>query len=115
MQHLKRRHKRCVEVQDSRIKEAQKKHQRNPGSGQSASALVAHRTVNSTCPVCTGLSDGTPGSLRREPATRRSRAIAPDCLVCTGLSGVHQTVWCAPDNLAMVGSNGQLLQTPTVG
>jgi hypothetical protein len=30
MQHLKRRHKRCAEVQDSRGKEAQKKQQRNP-------------------------------------------------------------------------------------
>jgi hypothetical protein len=30
MQYLKRRHKRCVEVQDSRTKEAQKKNRRNP-------------------------------------------------------------------------------------
>src|SRR5688572_24569575 len=65
MQHLKRRHKRCVEVQDSRGKEAQKKQQRNTCSGKSASALVVHRTVNSTCPVCTELSGGTPDSLRR--------------------------------------------------
>jgi hypothetical protein len=47
MQHLKRRHKRYVEVQDSRGKEAQKKQRGNPWSGQSASALMAHRIVNS--------------------------------------------------------------------
>jgi hypothetical protein len=59
MQHLKRRHKRC-EVQDSSGKAAQNKQRRNPRSGQLASALVVHRTVNSN------LSGGTPGSLLRE-------------------------------------------------
>jgi hypothetical protein len=75
--------------------------------------LVAHRTVLSgvhwtvrwstgqCCPVCTGLSGGAPDSLRREATDRRSLAVAPVCPVCTG-----QTT--------TVGSNGRLLQAPTV-
>jgi NAD dependent epimerase/dehydratase family enzyme len=38
--------KRSREVQNSRTKEAQKNQRRNPRKGQSASALVVHRTVN---------------------------------------------------------------------
>jgi hypothetical protein len=78
------------------------KQQRNPWSGQSASALVAYRIVNSTYPVCIELSGEVLGSLRREPATKGSRGCS------TGLSSVHWTVW------AMVGSNDRLLQTSTV-
>jgi hypothetical protein len=33
---------------------------------ESDSALVAHQTVNSNCPVYIGLFGRTPGSLRRE-------------------------------------------------
>jgi hypothetical protein len=55
--------------------------------------LVAHRTL---------MSGVAPDSLRREATDRRSLAVAPDCPVCTG-----QT--------ATVGSNGRLLQAPTVG
>jgi hypothetical protein len=91
MQHLKRRHKRGIEVQDSRGKEAQKKQQRNPRSGQLANTLVVHRTVNSN------LSGGTPGSLRREAHNGHSQTVASD------YPGVT------------VKSNGRLLHTPTVG
>jgi hypothetical protein len=66
-----------------------RKHRRNPWSGQSASALVAPWTVNNICPV------GHRAVCAERPATRRSRAVAPD-------------------NLATVGSNGRLLQTPTI-
>ena len=85
MQHLKRRHKRSIEVQDSRTKEAHRNQQRNLRRGLSASAWW--RTGH-WCPVCTGLSGEAPDSLRREAAGRRSLAVAPDCPVCTGLSGV---------------------------
>jgi hypothetical protein len=44
--------------------------------------LVAHRTVNSTCPVCTGLSGGTTG----QSAQRGRRQALSGC--STGLSGV---------------------------
>jgi hypothetical protein len=50
---------------------------------------VAHRTVNSTCPVCTGLSGGTTG----QSAQRGHRQAFSGC--STGLSGVHRTVRCA--------------------
>jgi hypothetical protein len=39
-----------------------------------------HWTV--TYPVCTRLSGGTPGSLRREAHNGRSRIVAPDRQVC---------------------------------
>jgi hypothetical protein len=136
MQHLKRRHKKSREAQDSRIKEAQKNQRRNPRKGQSVSALVVHRTV--------WYSGGTPGSLRREAHNGRSWVVALDCPVCTRLfdngriqqstvadlngrltwlghrtaniacpvctrlSSAPRTVW------VVVGSNGRLLQTLTV-
>jgi hypothetical protein len=58
--------------------------------------LVAHRTVNSTCPVRTGLSGGTTGL----SAQRGHRQALSGC--STGLSGGapdsrHRTVRCAPD------------------
>jgi hypothetical protein len=58
--------------------------------------LVAHRTVNSTCPVCTGLSGGTTG----QSAQRGHRQALSGC--STGLSdgapdSHHRTVRCAPD------------------
>jgi hypothetical protein len=102
MQHLKRRQKRCIKVQDSRTKEARRNKRRNPRRGLSASAWwrIGQWTVlvrcTPDCPV------GQPDSLRRGAADRRPRAVAPDCPVCTGQS-------------VTVGSNGRLLQTPMVG
>jgi hypothetical protein len=104
--------KRCIGVQYSRTKEARRNQQRNPRNGLSASAWW--RTGH-WCPVCTGLSGEAPDSLRREAADRRSLAVASDCPVCTGLSGVHQTVRCANGQTTTVGSNGRLLEAPTVG
>jgi hypothetical protein len=115
MQHIKRRHKRCIEVQYSGTKEAQKKQWRNPCRGQSASALVAHQTVNNTCLVWTRLFGVTSGCLRREAAARgswgcstglfgqlldptvdcyRTQRLA-DVARAPEMSGVHWTIWCA--------------------
>jgi hypothetical protein len=72
MQHLKRRNKRNIEVQDSRTKEAQ-------GNNEEIHELdsqLAHWWR-------TELSGGTQCSLRREAHNGRSRAIAPDCPMCT--------------------------------
>jgi hypothetical protein len=66
-------------------KESTKKSQKRAVSQH----LVAHRTVNSTCPVCTGLSGGTTG----QSAQRGCRQAFSGC--STGLSGVHRTVRCA--------------------
>jgi hypothetical protein len=86
--------KRCIKVQDSRTKEARRNQQRNPRWGLSASTWW--RTEQWTVPVrC------APDILRRWAVDRRPRAVAPDCPVCT-----RQSV--------TVGSNGQLLRTPTV-
>jgi hypothetical protein len=65
MQHFKRRHKRCIEVQDSRIKETPGNREEIHEVGIQPCTLEAHQIVNSTCLVCTRLSDGTPGSLRK--------------------------------------------------
>jgi hypothetical protein len=94
--------KRCIEVQDSRIKEARRNQRRNPRRGLSASAWwrtgqwTIHVHCAPDCPV------GQPDSLHRGAADRRPQAVAPDCPVCTGQS-------------VTVGSNGLLLQTPTIG
>jgi hypothetical protein len=89
MQHLKRRHKkmhRSPRLKNKRSpKESTKKSQKRAVSQR----LVAHRTVNSTCPVCTGLSGGT----TEQSAQRGRRQAFSGC--STGLSGVHQTVRCA--------------------
>jgi hypothetical protein len=105
-QHLKRRHKKMHRSPILKNEEARRNQRRNPRKGLSASAWW--RTGH-WCPVCTGLSGEAPDSLRREAADRRSLAVAPDCPVCTGLSGVPT------GRKATVGSNGRLLQAPTVG
>jgi hypothetical protein len=92
MQHLKRRHKRCIKVQDSRTKESQ----RNIEEIHEEGSQPVHWW-------CTGLSGGTPSSLRQRSPQRALSGYS------TGLSGVHRTVW------VTVGSNGRLLQTPMVG
>jgi hypothetical protein len=68
--------------------------------------LVAHRTlvsgVHRTVRCGTGQS-----------AQRGRRQTLSGC--STGLSGVHRTVRCANGQTATVGSNGRLLEAPTVG
>jgi hypothetical protein len=71
--------------------------------------LVAHRTVHSTCPVCTGLSGETTGQSAQRG---RSRALS-GCR--TGLSGVHRTVRCANGQTATVESNGRIQRSTATG
>jgi hypothetical protein len=70
MQHLKRRHKRRVQVQYSSTKEAQENNEEIHEVG----SQLAHRRVNSTCLV------GHQAVSVESPATRRSRAVAPDSM-----------------------------------
>jgi hypothetical protein len=79
--------KRCIEVQDSRTKEARRNQQRDPRKGLSASAWW--RTGQCTVPVrcAPDCPVGQPDGLRREAAGRRSRAVAPDCPVCQRAEG----------------------------
>jgi hypothetical protein len=89
MQHLKRRHKkmhRSLRLKNKRSPKGSTKKSQKMAVSQ---RLVAHRTVNSTCPVCTGLSGGTTG----QSAQRGRRQALSGC--STGLSGVHRTVRCA--------------------
>jgi hypothetical protein len=101
-QHLKRRHKMMHRSPRLKNKRSPKKSTKKPWRGLSASAWW--RTGQWTVPVpcASDCPVGQPDSLRREATDRRSRAVAPDCPVCTG-----QTT--------TVGSNGRLLQAPTVG
>ena len=64
--------------------------------------ILAHRTSNSTCPVCTGHPGGpTNQKLQRSESNDTDDvAGAPDYPVCTGLSGVHRTVQCAIEQTA---------------
>ena len=70
---------------------------------------MAHRTVHSTCPVCTGLSGGTTG----RSAQRGRRQALSGC--STGLSGVHRTVRCANGQTATVESNGRIQRSTATG
>ena len=56
---------------------------------KSGAPILAHRTANSTCPVCTRHPGGpTSQKLQRlESNGSDDVAGAPDCPVCTGLSG----------------------------
>jgi hypothetical protein len=87
MQHLKRRHKRSIEVQDSRTKEAQRNNEEIHEVGSQPAHWWRTGQCTITCSVCIGLSDETPGNLCREAHNERSRAVAPDYPVCTGQSG----------------------------
>jgi hypothetical protein len=69
-----------------KIKKAQGNNEEIQEEGSQPSALVAHRTVNSTCLVCIGMSGVQPDNLSRESATRDSRGCS------TELSGVHQKI-----------------------
>jgi hypothetical protein len=55
--------------------------------------ILAHRTANSTCPVCTG----HPGGPTSQNLQRSESNGSDDVAGGTGLSGVHRTVRCAPD------------------
>jgi hypothetical protein len=57
---------------------------------QSAGAPIpVHRTMNSSCPVCTGHPGGptSQNSNGQNPTATMTWQGAPDCPVCTGLSG----------------------------
>jgi hypothetical protein len=82
MQHLKRRHKKMHKSPRLKNKRSPKKSTKKSEKRAVSQRLVAHRTVNNTCPVCTGLSGGTTG----QSAQRGRRKALSGC--GTGLSGV---------------------------
>jgi hypothetical protein len=69
------------------------------GAQSSGTPILAHRTLNSTCPVCTGHPGGPRSQKLQRSESNGSDDVAgaPDCPVCTGLSGApfdsqpHQT------------------------
>ena len=58
--------------------------------------ILAHRTANSTCPVCTG----HPGGPTSQKLQRSESNGSDDVAGGTGLSGVHRTVRCAIEQTA---------------
>ena len=58
--------------------------------------IPVHRTLNSTCPVCTG----HPGGPTSQKLQRSESNGSDDVAGGTGLSGVHRTVRCAIEQLA---------------
>jgi hypothetical protein len=68
----------------------------------SGAPILAHRTANSTCPVCTG----HPGGPTSQKIQRSESNGSYDVAGGTGLSGVHQTVRCAIEQTAS--TNGQV-------
>jgi hypothetical protein len=96
MQHLKRSHKKMHRSPRLKNKTSPKKSAKKPEKRAVSQRLVAHRTVHSTCPVCTGLSGGT----TRQSARRgRSQALSGCSIVLSGGApdSRHQTVRCALD------------------
>jgi hypothetical protein len=96
MQHLKISHKKMHRSPRLKNKRSPKKSAKKPEKRAVSQRLVTHRTVHSTCPVCTGLSGGTTG----QSAQRGQSQALSGC--STGLSGgapdsQHRTVRCAPD------------------
>jgi hypothetical protein len=79
MQHLKRRHKKMYRSPRLKNKRSPKKSAKKSEKRAVSQRLVAHRTVNSTCPVRTGQS-----------VQRGHWKVPSGC--STGLSGVHRTV-----------------------
>jgi hypothetical protein len=107
MQHLKIRHKKMHRSPILKNKRSPKKSTKEPKKRAVSQRLVAHRTVQSG--VHRTVRCGTGQSAQRGHrqalsgcSTGLSGGSAPYCPVCTG-----QT--------ATVGSNGRLLQAPTVG
>ena len=78
---------------------------------KSESPMPAHRTANSTCPVCTGHPGGpTSQKLQRlESNDSDDVAGAPDCPVCTGLSGAPSNRQPSQRSSLVVGA----INTPT--
>ena len=63
---------------------------------KSGAPILAHRTANSTCPVCTG----HPGGPTSQKLQRSESNGSDDVAGGTGLSGVHRTVRCAIEQTA---------------
>ena len=63
---------------------------------KSGAPILAHRTANSTCPVCTGHPGGPTSQKLQRSESNGSDDVAGD----TGLSGVHRTVRCAIEQTA---------------
>jgi hypothetical protein len=57
---------------------------------KSGTPILAHRTLNSTCPVCTG----HPGGPRRQSSNGRIPTAFGDVAGAPDMSGVHRTVRC---------------------
>jgi hypothetical protein len=57
---------------------------------KSGTPILAHRTLNSTCPVCTG----HPGGPRRQKLQRSESNGIGDVAGAPDMSGVHRTVRC---------------------
>jgi hypothetical protein len=78
---------------------------------KSGAPILAHRTANSTCPVCTGHPGGpTSQKLQRlESNGSDDVAGAPDCPVCTGLSGAPSNRQPSQRSSLVVGA----INTPT--
>jgi hypothetical protein len=64
--------------------------------------IPAHRTRNSSCPVCTGHPGGPTSQKLQQSESNGSDDVAGG----TGLSGVHRTVRCAIEQTAS--TNGQV-------
>src|SRR5688572_16996361 len=63
---------------------------------KSGAPILAHRTANSTCPVCTG----HPGGPTSQKLQRSESNGSDDVAGGTGLSGEHRTVRCAIEQTA---------------
>ena len=106
MQHLKRRHKKMHRSPILKNKRSPKKSAKKSKIRAVSQRLVAHRTLVSGVHRTVRWGTG-------QSAQRGHRQALSGC--STGLSGVHRTVRCANGQTATVGSNGRLLQAPTVG
>jgi hypothetical protein len=73
--------------------------------------ILAHRTCNSTCPVCTGHPGGPTNQKLQRSESNGSDDVAgaPDCPVCTGLSGAPSNRRPPPTVKLVVGA----INTPT--
>ena len=60
---------------------------------KSGTRTLAHRTLNSTCSVCTG----HPGGPRRQKLQRSESNGIGDVAGAPDMSGVHRSVRCAPE------------------
>ena len=69
---------------------------RASGAQSSGAPIPAHRTMNRSCPVCTG----HPGGPTSQKLQRSESNDSDDVAGGTGLSGVHRTVRCAIEQTA---------------